>query len=746
MGDLGDLSSFLKDGSGVVNLDWLDVDEQEYRDQERLPQQNLQIGPDLAALWSHEDKPSIAYLEPNQSDAPRTMGDLSQAHGPLRAAPEDIVRALRYAMMQTTDAGRIRDALIQRFDSESLRAASSVVAEHLGERGLLGRLYVDAEDFPTCQSGKGLVLAHKHTGEALFVKAKVACGDCIHAKTSPNGGTNCAQFHKQIVLEIPYTPELADKVEGLQRAKGRMVIQASEGNPRDRIRLALLAPSLATVIPVGQPKPVENTTRLLASTEPVSPVVIPVDLTRQKEATRIAVEEAFRTQRISVQETQQAYKLIATAQTEIELDRIRLAASEVQGETKPVYRGAGEQGLPAKATPAQADAGLAKAADAATQAQDAATKLAAQRRADPIISLLRREMLKGRGFSELVTALRLAFDVRDLAETKPLWEPTIHEAGLFGVVYASQESFGDCREGADFLARHNPGVRVMVAGAKCSGCIYNKIGRCLLYGKPLARSTADVLTQETVAAVIQEHKAAGRLDPCFSQSPGDPVNLLRSIHTAVESRRTMSAQTSRRPNIEKAFRGSDVQMVTSGLTKRAVVEAAQRYLNEGLYGTQLLEAMRARFDPRDLVAAKSDLRAVLAEQGLQGIYYVDPSIYSDYGHGCDEAMRLHRSRLVPAVKIGVKCASCTLQTKPGYCSKLNKPLVTEPNYVDKAAQQREILASGPATDISYANLVNNGHSMVQEFEMGQREATVEIDAPIKPVDVTVEFGNQGIKL
>jgi hypothetical protein len=30
--------------------------------------------------------------------------------------------------------------------------------------------------------------------------------------------------------------------------------------------------------------------------------------------------------------------------------------------------------------------------------------------------------------------------------------------------------------------------------------------------------------------------------------------------------------------------------------------------------------------------------------------------------------------------------------------------------------------------------------------MGQREATVEIDAPIKPVDVTVEFGNQGIKL
>jgi hypothetical protein len=745
MGDLGDLSHLIN-GSQVVNLDWLDVDEQEYRAQDRLPQQNLQIGPDLAALWAHEDKPSTTYLEPNQAAVPRTMGDLSEGHGPLRAAPADIVRALRYAMMQTTDAGRIRDALAQRFDSESLRAASAVVAEHLGERGLLGRLYVDAEDFPRCQKGKGLALAQKHACEAIFVKAKVACGDCVHAKASPLGGTNCAQFHKQIVLEVPYTDELADKVVSLQMAKGRAV-QASTGNPRERIRLAFLAPSLSTPVPVGQPKPVEATERLLSPVTEVSPVILPMDLTRQKEAAHKAVDEAFHSQRISLQEAQQAFRIISTATTEIDLDRIRLVAGEVQGAAQAVYRGAGEQRLPAKATQAQADAGLAKAADAAIKANADASKLAAARRVAPVNALLRREMLKGRGPKELVTALRLAFDVRDLAETKSLWEPTFHEAGLFGVVYASQESFGDCREGADFLARHNPGVRVMVAGAKCTGCIYNKIGRCLMYGKPLVKSVGEVVTAETVEVVIQEHQAAGRLAHNYALPvQANAANALRTVHAAVEARRTASVQTTDRQNIQTAFRGSSVQAVTSGLTKRAVVEAAQRYLNEGLYGSQLLEAMRARFDPRDLVAAKGDLRVVLAEQGLQGIYYVDPSIYSDYGHGCDEAMRLHRSRLVPAVKVGAKCPSCIHQTQPGFCSKLHKPLVTEPNYVDKAAQQREILASGPATDISYANLINNGHDMVQEFEMGQREAMVEIDAPVKPVDVTVEFGNQGIKL
>ena len=30
--------------------------------------------------------------------------------------------------------------------------------------------------------------------------------------------------------------------------------------------------------------------------------------------------------------------------------------------------------------------------------------------------------------------------------------------------------------------------------------------------------------------------------------------------------------------------------------------------------------------------------------------------------------------------------------------------------------------------------------------MGQREAMVEIDEPAQPVDVTIEFGNQGVKL
>lgn len=744
MADLGDLTNFIKEG-GVSNLDWLDVDETEYRKQDRLPEQNLQISPDLEALWRHEDKPATAYLEPNQAAVPRTMGDLSQVHGPLRAKPAEIVRAVKLAMLQTTDAARIEDAITKRFDRDSIVAASQEILAAMEERGLLGRFYVAAEDFTGCSSGKGLEIITKCAKGAPYVLAKAACRDCSHAHKTADGKAFCSQFHKQLVITLPYTEEMADKVAAKLKSAGRDIKDQPGLTARDRIREAFLAPSIKLAPPAAMPKPVENVTRLLSQASTPEPVAIPVDLTASKQAARDAVDSALRGGRLKVTEAQEMFKAVACATTLEHLQVISKNANLGLAEERVVYQGAGIQAPPAVATPEAAQAGVEKAAQDAAKAQEKADKLAAERRAAPVIALLRREMLKGRGPKELVTALRLAFDVRDLAESKPLWEPVFREAGLFGVVYASQASFGDCREGADFLAQHNPGIRVLVAGAKCTGCIYNKIGRCLLYGKPLVQSTSEILTPETVAAVIQEHKTAGRLAPTYTLETQAPAVALRTIHAAVEQRRTASVQASERLSVQTAFHGQPVGQVTSGITRREIVRTASRYINEGLYGDQLREAMLGRFDPRDLVAAKEDLKPVLAEQGLQGIFYVDPTIYADYGHGCEEAMRLHRSRLVANVKPGPKCSSCILQTKPGYCSKLNKTL-GEPVYADKAAQQRAILTSGPATEIRYEGLVNNGHAMLQEFELSQREAEVVIDEPQKPVDVTIEFGNQGIKL
>src|SRR5262245_13566936 len=122
MGDLGDLGDFLKEGA-LADLSWLDVDEAKYRAEAALPMQNLDTAPDMEALWDHEHRPATTYKE--KDHLPQTMGDLSQAHGPLRTAPVDIVRTTRLAMMQSADPVRIEQALLARYDRQSILAAKT---------------------------------------------------------------------------------------------------------------------------------------------------------------------------------------------------------------------------------------------------------------------------------------------------------------------------------------------------------------------------------------------------------------------------------------------------------------------------------------------------------------------------------------------------------------------------------------------------------------------------------------------
>ena len=46
-------------------------------------------------------------------------------------------------------------------------------------------------------------------------------------------------------------------------------------------------------------------------------------------------------------------------------------------------------------------------------------------------------------------------------------------------------------------------------------------------------------------------------------------------------------------------------------------------------GADLLRVLRSRFEVRDLKAASDAIKKASAEQGLMGVYYVDPAVYSD---------------------------------------------------------------------------------------------------------------------
>jgi hypothetical protein len=671
MADLGDLSDFLKEGS-VADLDWLDVDDKQYRELDKLPKQNLDIAPDLQAVWDHKDKPAGAYLVPNKDKVP-AMADLSQAHAKqASAATEQLVRVARYSLMQSNNVGQLKQAITSRFDSDTISNSRTALASVLGERGLLGRFYIAASDFSDCAQGSKKVMAfvRRYAADARFVVAKSQCQGCVH-----NSGAACGVFRKKIVLEVPYSPELANAVEQSQASKGKQ-LQASTSNPRDRIKAAYLAGDVTIAGPAVTPKPIVNPVHQLRATKAPGKVHLPVI---QSEAQRLV-------------EAEQAWQ-----------------PNTSTGRTAGIKSSLDKKGF-------------------------------------EVANLLRREMLKGRGEAELIQALKLSFTVDELKVTKESWVPLMKEAGFYGTVYATQTSFDDCTVGADFLAKHNPSIKAIVTGSKCNGCIYNKMSRCLMYGRPLVATGDAALTADVVRNVIWEHRLAGKLETGADKIAWGPTpkEALKAIYR-VASKAGKPDNIPMRSYVEQAFRGAEHAHVTAGLTKREIVKTATRYLNEGLYGAQLGQALKRSFDPRDIVAAGPELKLILAEQGLQGIYYVNPMAYDDYGRGCDEGSRLHRARLVPYVKLGSKCGSCVLQTSPGHCSKYAKPLVVEPPYADKKAQQQEILNSGKATEVSLADLMINNKSIVAEF--GMKSMTIDLNpVPEKTAAVTVELGGHKIDL
>lgn len=738
MADLGNLDDFLKAGS-VSNLDWLEVDPAEYRKEDTLPRQNLDVVPDLEAAWAHEGEVGSKYV-PNRAGAPRTMGDMGQEHGLLRASPADIRKTARLALLQSDDPGKLRQALLSRYDRQSLQAARSIIAEVLAERGLLGRVYVAAEDFPSCHTGsaKASQFVQRFAREAKYLVAKPRCAGCVHAHQSPTGGETCSVFHKEIQIEVPYSEALAEEVEAMQEAKGR-ALQATAQEPRERIRLAMLAPLRQAHEPL-LPRQKENVQRLMKPVAQVEDYQKPIDLTPLKEQLRSAINTALLAGRFKLAQAQQAFRMVADAASPEEIDAL---SEKIQGVPMPelaTYRGAGEQRLQQSAAPEAVEEQLIAASNLTRKRDEEAQKLLSAKKAEPVIALLKREMLKGRAEPELIQSLKHAFTGPDLQATREHWEPLFKEAGLFGVIYSTQNAFSECREGADFLAKHNPGIRAMVAGKKCEGCIYNKLSRCLMYGKPLVETAAAVLTASMVEEVQANHKAAGRIAPWDSRIAwgSNPREALKNLHLAA-SYRGGPAEAQARDSVVKAFHGGQVQHTLRQDARREILATAQQFMNEGLYGRQLLASLKARFEPRDLVAAKEDLRSVLAEQGLQGIYFVDPTVYADYGRGCDEAARLHRTRGVPYLKLGSKCGSCVLQTN-GHCSKVNKVLVADVPYpADKREIQREILASGPATETDPAQLVNNGRNMMAEFEVQNRGMEIDLDPIVTHDPLKVSF-------
>ncbi len=244
---LGSLDSVLRNQS-VSDLSWLAVDEEAYRAAEALPKQNLDIIPELTKAMTYEDDvPHIIPMRPhvivNRNPLDRDgMNAVGIMDGKREEDKINVIRnRVAKMVMQGLDPALIKSNLECEFAKSDLRTASTAINEVVGERGLLGNVYINAAHFPRCTQSKdpGTQFGVKNSRRALFVLAKDNCAGCV---CNRNG--QCSSLKKTIVASVPYNSQVASHYMPGLAAEGRVAAIAdtsSEAGYKQRLQMAFLS-------------------------------------------------------------------------------------------------------------------------------------------------------------------------------------------------------------------------------------------------------------------------------------------------------------------------------------------------------------------------------------------------------------------------------------------------------------------------------------------------------------------------
>ncbi len=292
--------------SQLVDLDWLAVDREAYRATEILPFQAFDIVPDLVEAWDHTDSAQGIHLVPARPHDPATMaamGEKARRQASMHAASgvaQGIWHQVRMAMLDGKAFKDAKSAAFQTLDGTDMpldmkRALHAHLVQGLpkvaSEEGLIGNVFVVAQDFPKCHQGNVPDAVIKT--RAPFVIAKTECQGCKFASFNAapvedtqawSRGTanlqaqsnSCAQFRKQLVVDVPYTEELATRLQ----------VQANSTDPAEikaSIRKAFTKKE-AKFVPIDG-KPIERD--ITAGIDPEEAAAALVQAQRNKEAAAV---------------------------------------------------------------------------------------------------------------------------------------------------------------------------------------------------------------------------------------------------------------------------------------------------------------------------------------------------------------------------------------------------------------------------------------------------------------------------
>lgn len=286
-----------------------------------------------------------------------------------------------------------------------------------------------------------------------------------------------------------------------------------------------------------------------------------------------------------------------------------------------------------------------------------------------------------------------------IASGNPELASLASEYGLLGHSYVDVDSLGGCRPALELIQKMGsvkPDFAVR-RSATCQNCKCAPDGACAQIGQTSLmvdrrpgfdiRAFARALLRSVSKGNItmeQAHVAAANskklTSPAWTVLTAK-VNLMTPPKAAPAAAYSGIAT---KAHYSAPARETDRAPVDPDKVRMSI----SHLMNTGLTGRDLTKAVLSQWSKRDLQSLPEVGRKLASEDGVQGVYFIDPTAYSDYGRGCEAGSKIFRKKegSAPYVQVASGCTGCTKQTAPGWCSKYAKELIRSvPTQVRKAS-------------------------------------------------------------
>jgi len=331
----------------------------------------------------------------------------------------------------------------------------------------------------------------------------------------------------------------------------------------------------------------------------------------------------------------------------------------------------------------------------------------------PITDFFKKEMHRGKSAEQIHNTIKQKFGAQEILQEKHALQEASEELGLLGNVYIDPDNYTDCKEGAKEANKKAKLAFVKVA-SKCSGCPFNKGGRCTSYKKDILGKVQNFGSSIKVASAdidwvkiakehllwLQQNKKLGSKQISELARIKDIREMLRLAYTSKPQKEIRTGGVQVTPREEK-------QVIRD---KKATVDLVKTsmlfHMNNGKYGSELAQILKQNFDQEALGWAKAEISKLASEDVVLGNVYVNPIFNGGDCH--KQAEYIRKAAHVSNVQASSKCAGCVYNKAGKYCSLIKRPLVSEVNYTPELAK-------------SYINLLNGNNRLDANYKVASND-------------------------